>query len=48
MLTVKYIIPFKDKFELLKKPPTEYNFIDEDDWSIFVKNRFSDEFKVHM
>ena len=48
MLTMKYIIPFKDKLELLKKPPIDYNFIDEEDWNIFVKNHLSDEFQVCM
>ena len=48
MLTAKYIISFKDKLELLKKPPTEYNFIDEEDWNIFVKNCLSDKFYLHM
>ena len=48
MLIVKYIIPFKDKFELLKKPPAKYDFIDEEDWNIFVKNHLLDEFQVHM
>ena len=45
MMTVKYILPFKDKPELLKKPPTEYDFIDEEYWNIFVKNRLLDEFQ---
>ena len=39
MLIVKYILSFKDKPNLLKKPPAEYEFIDED-WNIFVKNHF--------
>ena len=30
MLIVKYILSFKDKPDLLKKPPSNYNFIDEE------------------
>ena len=48
MLTMKYILPFKDKSKLLKKPPTEYDFIDEENWNIFVINHSSDEYQVHM
>ena len=48
MLTTKYILPFKDKSELLKKPLAEYDFIDDEDWNIFVKNCLSNEFQVHM
>ncbi|RVW56875.1 hypothetical protein CK203_078518 [Vitis vinifera] len=43
-LTVKHILPFKDEPELLKKPPAEYHFIDDEDWNIFVKNRLSEKF----
>ena len=46
MLIVKYILSFKDKSELLKKPPAEFDFIDEKDWNIFVKNRLTYEFQV--
>ena len=31
MLTVKYVISFNDQSEVLKKPPIEYNFIDDED-----------------
>ena len=48
MLIVKYIFSFKDKSECLKKPPTEYDFIDEEDWNFFVKSCLSNEFQVHM
>ena len=42
MLIVKYIIPFKDHLELLKRPPIKYTFIrdeerlrgNEDDYSV--------------
>ena len=38
LLTMKYIIPFKYEPELLKKPPVECNFIDDEDWNTFVEN----------
>ena len=48
MLTVKYVIPFKDQQEVLKKPPIEYIFIEDEDWTIFVKERFSKRFQVNL
>ena len=45
---MKNIIPFKDELELLKKPPVEYNFIDNEDWNTFVTNQLSEKFKVHI
>ena len=48
MLTAKYIIPFKDQLELLKKPPVEYSFIEDEDWTIFVKERLSQRFQVNF
>ncbi|KAL6329814.1 hypothetical protein AAG906_037526 [Vitis piasezkii] len=47
MLTVKYILPFKDQPELLKKPPIQYIFIEDEDWTMFVKDRLSDRFKEY-
>ena len=47
-LTVKYIIPFKDIQEMLKKPPSEYSFIEDEDWNIFVKDRLSNAFQVKL
>ncbi|XP_059590752.1 uncharacterized protein LOC132253206 isoform X4 [Vitis vinifera] len=47
MLTVKYILPFKDQPELLKKPPIQYIFIEDEDWKMFVKDRLSDRFKEY-
>eukprot|EP00261_Vitis_vinifera_P032239 XP_019073482.1 PREDICTED: uncharacterized protein LOC100854224 isoform X1 [Vitis vinifera] len=47
MLTVKYILPFKDQSELLKKPPIQYIFIEDEDWTMFVKDRLSDRFKEY-
>ena len=48
MLTVKYVTPFKDQPEVLKKPPIEYIFIEDDDWTIFVKERLSKRFQVNL
>ena len=45
-LTMKYIIPFKDQPKLLKRPPIQYTFIEDKDWTIFVKDRLSYNFKV--
>ena len=46
MLTVKYILPFKDQPEFLKKPPIQYIFIEDEDWTMFVKDLLSNSFKV--
>ena len=46
LLTVKYILPFEYQPELLKRPPIQYTFIEDEDWTIFVKDRLSDNFKV--
>ena len=48
MLTVKYILPFKDQPELLKKPPIKYTFIWDEEWTMFVKDRLSENFKVKL
>ena len=48
MLIVKYVIPFKDQLEVLKKPPIEYIFIEDEDWAIFVKERLSERFQVNL
>ena len=45
---MKYIIPFKYEPELLKKPPVECNFIYDEDWNTFVKNRLFEKFQVHI
>ncbi|KAL6321683.1 hypothetical protein AAG906_031192 [Vitis piasezkii] len=41
MLSVKYILPFKDQPELLKRPPIKYTFIRDEEWTMFVKDRLS-------
>ncbi|KAL6329281.1 hypothetical protein AAG906_015485 [Vitis piasezkii] len=33
--------------ELLKRPPIQYTFIEDEDWTIFVKDRLSDNFKEY-
>ena len=43
-LTKKYILPFKNDPEKLKKPPPIYPFIQEDHWRQFVKDRLSKHF----
>ncbi|KAL6340566.1 hypothetical protein AAG906_010474 [Vitis piasezkii] len=45
MLTVKYILPFKDQPKLLKRPPIKYTFIWDEEWTMFVKDRLSENFK---
>ncbi|RVW80061.1 hypothetical protein CK203_052395 [Vitis vinifera] len=47
LLTVKYILPFEDQPKLLKRPPIQYTFIEDEDWTIFVKDRLSDNFKEY-
>ena len=48
MLTVKYVIPFKYQLEVLKKPPIEYIFIEDEDWTIFVNDRLFKRFQVNL
>ena len=48
MLTAKYVIPFKDQPKLLIKPLVEYIFIEDEDWTIFVKERLSQRFLVNF
>ena len=48
MLTVKYILPFKDQPKLLKIPPIKYTFIRDEEWTMFVKDRLSENFKVKL
>ncbi|KAF9597110.1 hypothetical protein IFM89_015939 [Coptis chinensis] len=45
MLTVKYIMPFKDDPEALSKPPAKYKLIKKADWDAFVKLRLTEEFQ---
>ena len=48
MLIVKYILPFKYQPELLKRPPIKYTFIRDEEWTMFVKDRLSKNFKVKL
>ena len=48
MLTVKYILPFKDHPKLLKRPPIKYTFIRDEEWTMFIKDRLSENFKVKL
>ena len=42
----KYVYPYADNPEKLKRPPQELSFIDPKDWSTFVSYRLSNQFKV--
>ena len=48
MLTVKFILPFKDQLEVLKKPPIKYSFIEDKAWTVFVKERLPSRFQVNF
>ncbi|KAK4858992.1 hypothetical protein QYF36_024953 [Acer negundo] len=43
-LTVKYILPFKAKPEILEDPLAIYSFIKKDHWDQFVASRLSEKF----
>lgn len=45
-LTTHYVLPYKNKRELLEFPPADYSFIEKAHWDIFVADRLSDEFFV--
>ncbi|KAA0037125.1 putative serine/threonine-protein kinase nek2 [Cucumis melo var. makuwa] len=42
-LTKKYILPFKNKPELLKRPPYMYSYIDQKQWKEFDKRKLQQE-----
>ncbi|TYK02903.1 transposase [Cucumis melo var. makuwa] len=44
-LTKKYILPFKNEPELLKRPPYMYSYIDQKHWEEFVKSRLCPHFE---
>ncbi|XP_052287667.1 uncharacterized protein LOC102629700 isoform X2 [Citrus sinensis] len=44
-LTTKYIKRYKDKPEALKCPPKMYDFIEQEDWEVFVRYRTSSAFE---
>ena len=45
-LAKRFLLPFVDNEEKVRKPPKEYNFISQKDWDSFVGRRESEEFKV--
>ncbi|KDO41564.1 hypothetical protein CISIN_1g041184mg, partial [Citrus sinensis] len=45
-LTTKYIKRYKDKPEALKCPPKLYDFIEQEDWEVFICYRTSSAFEV--
>ncbi|TYK27216.1 transposase [Cucumis melo var. makuwa] len=45
-LTKKYILPFKNELELLKRPPYMYSYIDQKEWEEFVRSRLCPHFEV--
>ncbi|KAK2652250.1 hypothetical protein Ddye_012106 [Dipteronia dyeriana] len=42
-LTSTYIVPFKDKPEVLKHPPSMYDFVEQKHWEAFVRIRLSEQ-----
>ncbi|TYK20459.1 putative serine/threonine-protein kinase nek2 [Cucumis melo var. makuwa] len=44
-LTKKYILPFKNEPELLKRPPYMYSYIDQKQWEEFVRFRLCPHFE---
>ncbi|TYK30787.1 putative serine/threonine-protein kinase nek2 [Cucumis melo var. makuwa] len=44
-LTKKYILPFKNEHELLKRPPYMYSYIDQKQWEEFVRSRLCPHFE---
>ncbi|KAL0546092.1 hypothetical protein IC582_015997 [Cucumis melo] len=44
-LTKKYILPFKNEPELLKRPPYMYSYIDQKQWEEFVRSRLCPHFE---
>ncbi|KAL0536778.1 hypothetical protein IC582_025739 [Cucumis melo] len=47
-LTKKYILPFKNEPELLKRPPYMYSYIDQKQWEEFVRSRLCPHFEVSL
>ena len=45
-LMKEYILPYKDKLELLLQPPVEYNYIPFEDWRKLVAKKLSVEFEI--
>ncbi|KAL0541654.1 hypothetical protein IC582_021708 [Cucumis melo] len=47
-LTKKYILPFKNEPELLKRPPYMYSYIDQKQWEEFVRSRLCPHFEKNI
>ncbi|TYK25807.1 putative serine/threonine-protein kinase nek2 [Cucumis melo var. makuwa] len=47
-LTKKYILPFKNELELLKRPPYMYSYIDQKQWKEFVRSRLCPHFEKNI
>ncbi|KAL0554078.1 hypothetical protein IC582_007989 [Cucumis melo] len=47
-LTKKYILPFKNEPELLKRPPYMYSYIDQKQWEEFVRFRLCPHFEKNI
>ncbi|KAL0549454.1 hypothetical protein IC582_013936 [Cucumis melo] len=47
-LTKKYILPFKNELELLKRPPYMYSYIDQKEWEEFVRSRLCPHFEKNI
>ena len=45
-LSTRHIIPFKNNPEILRKPPSVYNFITHKEWEGFVALRLSAKYLV--
>ncbi|KAA0054778.1 transposase [Cucumis melo var. makuwa] len=44
-LTKRYILPFKNEPEILKRPPYMYSYIDQKQWEEFVRSRLCPHFE---
>ena len=47
-LAVEIIIPNKDHMKKLKRPPLDYNFINQKDWETFVALRLFAKYLVNL
>ena len=47
-LVSKYVMPYLDTPDMLEFPPDDYRFIQKADWDIFVAERITHGFMVHL
>ncbi|KAL0546338.1 hypothetical protein IC582_016245 [Cucumis melo] len=47
-LTKRYILPFKNEPEILKRPPYMYSYIDQKQWEEFVRSRLCPHFEKNI